>query len=57
MENTVIIDKKKYVIVPQKKYEDLLEKAARKTAPSKKLNLVEGKKLAYKLIDEWAKEK
>jgi len=55
--NTVTIDKKKYVVLPQKEYETLLSKAASKTTPVRKLSLKEGKKLAYKLIDKWAKEK
>ena len=57
MENTITIDKKKYVLVPKKQYDNLLLKAARKSVPSKKMSLVQGKKLAYKLIDQWAKEK
>ena len=55
--NTVTIGKKEYVLVSKKQYDALLLKAAAKTAPSKKLSLAQGKKLAYKLIDQWAKEK
>jgi hypothetical protein len=55
--NTIVIDKKSYVVVPKKDYDNLLEKAARKTQPAKKLSLSMGKKAAYKLIDKWAKEK
>ncbi len=55
--NTVTIERKKYVVVPQKEYENLLVKAASKITPVKKLSLTQGKKLAYKLIDKWAKEK
>jgi hypothetical protein len=55
--NVLTIDKKDYIIVPKKEYEDLVVKAASKTPPAKKLSLAQGKKLAYKLIDEWAKEK
>jgi len=55
--NTLTIAKKKYVVVLQKDYEDLLTKAARKATPAKKLSLPQGKKLAYKLIDKWAKGK
>ncbi|MBD0288536.1 MAG: hypothetical protein M3342_04355 [Bacteroidota bacterium] len=57
MENTITIDKKKYVLVPKKQYDDLLLRAARKSVPSKKMSLKEGKKMAHKLIDQWAKEK
>ena len=55
--NTLTIERKKYVVLPQNEYETLLVKAASKTTPARKLSLSEGKKLAYKLIDKWAKEK
>ena len=54
---TLIIDNKSYVIVPKKEYENLVVKAASKATASKKVSLVRGKKLAYKLIDKWAKGK
>ena len=55
--NTLIIEKKKYVVIPEKEYETLLTKVVRKRPEVKKLTLEQGKKLAYKLIDKWAKEK
>ena len=55
--NTLTIDKKKYVVLPEKEYENLRTKAVSKSASARKLSLSEGKKLAYKLIDKWAKEK
>jgi hypothetical protein len=55
--NTILIDKKKYVLLEAKDYEALQVKAATKTAPVKKLSLPQGKKLAYKLIDQWSKGK
>ena len=55
--NTLTIENKKYVLLPKKQYDDLVTKAASKTIPAKKLSLAQGKKLAYKLIDKWAKEK
>ncbi len=55
--NTLVIDKKKYVLVAQREYERLLEKAVSKKQAARKLSLVEGKKLAYKFIDKWHKEK
>jgi hypothetical protein len=55
--NTLTIEKKKYVVVPQREYENLLLKAASKTPLAKKLSLSEGRKLAHKLIDQWAKGK
>ena len=55
--NTLTIDNKSYVVIPRKEYENLVTKAASKNQPAKKLSLAQGKKLAYKLIDTWAKEK
>ena len=55
--NTLIIDRKKYVVVGKREYEKLLEKAAAKKPASRKLSLTEGRKLAYKLIDKWHKER
>lgn len=55
--NTLILDKKKYVIIEQKKFEELQLQAAQKTEPLKKLSLLRGRQHAYKLIDRWAKEK
>ena len=49
--NTLTIDKKAYVVIPKKEYENLLVKAASKTTQAKKLSLDQGKKMAYKLID------
>jgi hypothetical protein len=51
------IENKDYVVLSKKEYEALLAKAASKTPPARKLSLAEGKKLAYKLIDKWSKEK
>ena len=55
--NTLIIDRKKYIVVAQREYDRLLEKAAAKKPTARKLSLAEGKKVAYKLIDQWHKEK
>ena len=55
--NTLVINKKKYVVVEQKEYDKLVEKAASRRPAARKLSLDEGKKLAYKLIDNWHKEK
>lgn len=54
---TLIIDNKKFVVMQQKEYDKLQLMAAQKTEPVKKLSLAAGKKLAYNLIDKWAKEK
>jgi hypothetical protein len=55
--NTLILDKKKYVVVAQKEYNKLLEKAASKTPSARKMSLSEAKKSAYALIDKWHSEK
>ena len=55
--NTLTIENKEYVVLPKKEYEALLKTAATKAPPAKILSLKEGKKLAYELIDKWAKEK
>ncbi len=53
---TVLIDKKEYVIIEKKQFELLQLEAARKTKPARKMSLKRGKEYAYKLIDAWAKE-
>ena len=55
--DTLSIENKKYVLLANKEYEALIEKAAAKTPSARKMSLKEGKKMAYKLIDKWAKEK
>jgi hypothetical protein len=50
--NTITIDKKKYVLLEEKKYTQLLKKAA-SNPPARTLTLAEGKKLANSLIDKW----
>ncbi|HEY1870414.1 MAG TPA: hypothetical protein VGG71_05110 [Chitinophagaceae bacterium] len=54
---TLTINKKKFVVIEQKEFNKIQLLAAQKIPPVKKLSLTAGKKLAYKLIDEWAKEK
>ena len=54
---TIILDNKKYVVVKQEDFEKIQQRAASKTPPVKKMSLSQGKKHAYKLIDEWAKGK
>jgi hypothetical protein len=55
--DTITIDKKEYVVLAKKDYEQLLTKAALKTQTVRKRSLEEGKKLAYKLIDKWSEGK
>ena len=57
MMNKLNIENKEYVVLPRKEYENLRTKAAAKAAGARKLSLADGKKLAYKLIDKWVKEK
>ena len=54
---TLIIDKKKFVVIEQKEFDKLQLLAARKAIPAKKLSLAAGRKYAHNLIDRWAKEK
>jgi len=49
--NTLIIDKKKYVVIPQEDYNKLMKKAASNTPSARKLSLAEGKSMAYSMID------
>lgn len=55
--NTLPIENKKYLVLSEKEYNHLRTKAAFKAVSAKKLSLIDGKKLAYKLIDGWAKGK
>jgi PHD/YefM family antitoxin component YafN of YafNO toxin-antitoxin module len=48
----IVIDKKKYVLLPEKEYEVLQLKVALKNIPAKKLSLAAGKKRVYKLIEK-----
>ena len=52
---TLKIEQTKYVLIAQKELEKLQELVARKEVLQKKMSLSEGRKLAYKMIDKWAK--
>ena len=54
---TLTINRKKFIVIEQKEFDKLQLLAAQKTPSVKKISLHEGKKIAYKLIDKWAKEK
>jgi hypothetical protein len=54
---TININRKKYIVIEQTAFEKIQTVAALKTIPQKKLSLKDGKKLAYQLINKWAKEK
>jgi hypothetical protein len=50
----LVIDKKKYVLVPQKEYEALQKKAILRTKPAKTLSIEEARAYSKKLIRKWA---
>ena len=52
----IVIDKKKYVLVPEKEYHALQKKAALKTKPQKLLTIEQAKAHSKKLIRKWAAE-
>jgi len=53
----ITIDKKKYVLIPQKEYNALQKKATLKTKPGKLLSVEEARAYSKKLIHKWAEEK
>ena len=53
----IVIDKKKYVLIPDKDYKALQKKAALKTKPEKLLSVEEARAYSKKLIHKWAAEK
>ena len=50
----IVIDKKKYVLVPQKEFEALQKRAILKTKPEKTLSIEEARAYSKKLIRKWA---
>lgn len=53
----ILIDKKKYVLIPQKNYQELQKKAALKTRPEKTFSIEEARAYSKKLIRKWAAAK
>ncbi len=53
----IVIDKKRYVLVPEKDYLALQKKAALKTRPDKILSVEQARAYSKKLIRKWASEK
>ena len=53
----LIIDKKKYVIIPEKAYLLMQKKAALKSRPEKTLTVAEARAYSRKRIRQWAKGK
>lgn len=53
----ITIDKKKYVLIPEKNYHALQKKAALKQKPEKTFTVEEARAYSKKLIKKWAEEK
>lgn len=53
----IVIDKKKYVLVPEKEFLALQKKAALKTKPEKLFSVEQARSYSKKLIQKWAAEK
>lgn len=53
----ITIDKKKYILIPEKNYQALQKKAALKSKPEKILSLDEARIHSKKMIRKWAREK
>jgi hypothetical protein len=53
----VMIDKKKYVLIPEKQFQELQKKAALKSKPAKLLSVEQARAYSKKLIHQWASEK
>jgi hypothetical protein len=53
----IIIDKKKYILIPEKNYKALQKKAALKSKPEKTFSIEEARAYSKKMIRKWAAEK
>jgi hypothetical protein len=53
----IVIDKKKYVLIPEKDFQALQKKAALKTKPEKVFTIEEARAHSKKQIRKWAAEK
>jgi len=53
----IIIDKKKYVLLPEKEFLLLQQKASSKSKPEKVFSINEARKHSKTLIHKWASEK
>ena len=53
----ILIDKKKYVLIPEKDYQALQKKAALKSTQEKILTIEQARAYSKKLIRQWAAEK
>jgi hypothetical protein len=55
--NPVIIDKKKYVILPIKEYNDLQKNATLNVKSERLLSIKDARDYTNNLINKWSKEK
>ena len=53
----IIIDKKKYILIPEKNYQALQKRAALKIKPAKIFTVEEARAYSKKLIKKWSEEK
>lgn len=53
----IVIDKKKYILLPEKDYNTLQKKAALKTKEDKIFSIEEALAYSKKLVRKWASEK
>lgn len=53
----ITIEKKKYILISEKEYQQLQKKAALKTKPEDILTLKQAREYSKMLIHKWAKEK
>ncbi len=53
----IVIDKKKYILIPEKNYQALQKKAALKSKSAKTFTLEEARTYSKKMIRKWATEK
>ena len=53
----LVIDKKKYVLIPERDYLEMQKKAALKAKPEQTFSIEEARAYSKKMIRKWAKEK
>jgi len=53
----IVIDRKKYVLIPERDYQALQKKAALKTKAEKTFTIEEARAYSKKLFRKWAAEK
>jgi hypothetical protein len=53
----ILIDKKKYILIPEKDYQALQKQAALKSKPEKIFTVEQARAYSKKLIRQWAAEK